>query len=338
MTKLINHSDSFFIAGGSGMVGKAICKVLTKQGYGKKENGGEILKPSHSEIDLTNHSSLEKWFEKNKPSVVIMAAAKVGGILANYQFPYEFLLENLKIQSNIIELSKIYGVKRLLFLGSSCIYPKFSSQPIKEEELLTKPLEKTNEYYALAKISGIKLCEALRKQYNFDAICLMPTNLYGPNDNYHPSNSHVIPGLIKRFHDAKEKRQKFVTCWGTGTPLREFLYVEDLAEACLFALENWNPASKNALSNLESKELCWINVGSSSEVTINDLAKLISQSIGYEGEIHWDISKPDGTPRKKLDTTRLKNLGWTNKTNLKTGIKKTIEAFKTEKLLKINRS
>ena len=334
MTKLINLSDSFFIAGGSGMVGKAIYKVLSKKGYGKEENGGEILKPSSSELDLTNHSSLEKWFKKNKPSVVIMAAAKVGGILANYQFPYEFLLENLKIQSNIIELSKIYGVKRLLFLGSSCIYPKFASQPIKEEELLTKKLESTNEYYALAKISGIKLCEALRKQYNFDAICLMPTNLYGPNDNYHPTNSHVIPGLIKRFHDAKEKKQKFVTCWGSGAPLREFLYVEDLAEACLFALENWNPTTKNKVEKHKFEELCWINVGSSSEVTIKDLAKLISQSIGYEGEINWDISKPDGTPRKKLDTSRFKNLGWTAETNLKTGIKKTIEAFKTEKLLK----
>ncbi len=338
MTKLINHSDSFFIAGGNGMVGKAIHNVLSKRGYGKEENGGKILKPPRSEIDLTNQNSLEKWFKKNKPSVVIIAAAKVGGILANYQFPYEFLVENLKIQTNIIELSKIYGVKRLLFLGSSCIYPKFASQPIKEEELLTKPLETTNEYYALAKISGIKLCEALRKQYNFDAICLMPTNLYGPNDNYHPSNSHVIPGLIKRFHDAKENKQKLVTCWGSGTPLREFLYVEDLAEACLFALQNWYPKSQNTDKNTESNELCWINVGSSSEITIKDLAKLISKSVGYKGEINWDFSKPDGTPRKKLDTSRLDNLGWNAKTNLKTGIKKTIKAYEIEKLLKINRS
>ena len=338
MTKMINYSDSFFIAGGSGMVGKAIYNVLSKRGYGKEENGGKILTPPRSEIDLTNQNSLEKWFKKNKPSVVIIAAAKVGGILANYQFPYEFLLENLKIQTNIIELSKIYGVKRLLFLGSSCIYPRFASQPIKEEELLTKPLETTNEYYALAKISGIKLCEALRKQYNFDAICLMPTNLYGPNDNYHPSNSHVIPGLIKRFHDAKENKQKLVTCWGSGTPLREFLYVEDLAEACLFALKNWYPKSQNTDKNIESNELCWINVGSSSEITIKDLAKLISKSVGYKGEINWDISKPDGTPRKKLDTSKLDNLGWIAKTNLKTGIKKTIKAYEIEKLLKINRS
>ncbi len=338
MTKMINYSDSFFIAGSSGMVGKAIYNVLSKRGYGKEENGGKILTPPRSEIDLTNQNSLEKWFKKNKPSVVIIAAAKVGGILANYQFPYEFLLENLKIQTNIIELSKIYGVKRLLFLGSSCIYPRFASQPIKEEELLTKPLETTNEYYALAKISGIKLCEALRKQYNFDAICLMPTNLYGPNDNYHPSNSHVIPGLIKRFHDAKENKQKLVTCWGSGTPLREFLYVEDLAEACLFALKNWYPKSQNTDKNIESNELCWINVGSSSEITIKDLAKLISKSVGYKGEINWDISKPDGTPRKKLDTSKLDNLGWIAKTNLKTGIKKTIKAYEIEKLLKINRS
>tara|TARA_Y100000589_G_scaffold218367_1_gene206001 strand:- start:7287 stop:8303 length:1017 start_codon:yes stop_codon:yes gene_type:complete len=334
MGKLINNNESFFIAGGSGLVGKAICKILKREGYGKSENGGKILKPSRSELDLTNYYSVKEWFKKNQPTVVIIAAAKVGGILANNQYPFEFLLENLKIQTNIIELSKINKVKRLLFLGSSCIYPKFANQPIKEEELLTKSLEETNQYYALAKIAGIKLCEALRKQYNFDSICLMPTNLYGPNDNYHENNSHVIPGLIRRFEDAKINNQESVKCWGSGYPLREFLFVDDFAEACLFTLENWLPCFKNSKKGSKTDELCWLNIGSNDEITIKDLANMISELIGYEGKIKWDLSKPDGTPRKKLDNTRISNLGWIPKTSLKIGIKKTIEAYRNEKLLK----
>ena len=338
MNKLINHNETIFIAGGVGMVGKAIHKLLIKEGYGNKNTGGRILAPSRKEIDLSDYVSLEKWFKKNRPSVVIIAAAKVGGIQANIKFPFEFLLENLKIELNLIELSKLYKIKRLLFLGSSCIYPKFANQPIKEEELLTKPLESSNQYYAIAKIAGIKLCEAIRNQYNFDSICLMPTNLYGPNDNYHPTNSHVIPALIRKFQDAKEHNINSVECWGTGTPLREFLFVEDLAEACLFVLENWSPPFNQNLSEVNLKELCWLNVGSNDEVSIKDLVNIISESIGYQGEITWDISKPDGTPRKKLDCSKMNRLGWRSKTNLKIGIKKTIQSYKEENLLKINRS
>jgi len=338
MKKLINHNESIFIAGGAGMVGKAINKVLIKAGYGSKNSRGKIFAPSRKELDLSDYSSLEKWFKKNRPSVVIIAAARVGGIQANLTFPFEFLLENLKIELNLIELSKNYKVKRLLFLGSSCIYPKFANQPIKEEELLTKPLESSNQYYAIAKIAGIKLCEALRNQYNFDSICLMPSNVYGPNDNYHPTNSHVIPALIRKFQDAKENDIDSVDCWGTGTPLREFLFVDDLAEACLFVLENWSPSLEQNGLNSNLKELCWLNVGSNEEVTIKDLVNIISESIGYKGEINWDISKPDGTPRKKLDCSKLDYLGWRSKTLLKIGIKKTIESYKKEKLLKINRS
>ena len=334
MKNLITKSDSIFIAGGHGMVGKAIYKNLLTLGYGRSEKGGKILRPTRKELDLTNYNSVVNWFKKNKPSVVIISAAKVGGIFANKEYPFEFLLENLKIETNLIELSMIFKVKRLLFLGSSCIYPKFANQPIKEEELLTKSLEETNQYYAIAKIAGIKLCEAIRNQYDFDAICLMPTNLYGPNDNYHPTNSHVIPSLIRKFVDAKIKKINSVSCWGTGKPLREFLYVDDLAEACVFALESWNPNSNINHPNSLDTELCWLNVGSEDEISIKDLSMLISDLVEYKGEIVWDSSKPDGTPRKKLDTSRLRNLGWIAKTSLKIGIKKTIEEYKKEKALR----
>ena len=330
MKNLISKSESIFIAGGHGMVGNAIYKKLIDLGYGNKEIGGEILRPTRKELNLTNYDSVLSWFKNNKPTVVIITAAKVGGIFANKEYPFEFLLENLKIETNLIELSMIFKVKRLLFLGSSCIYPKFANQPIKEEELLTKSLEETNQYYAIAKIAGIKLCEAIRNQYNFDAICLMPTNLYGPNDNYHPTNSHVIPSLIRKFVDAKMNKRNSVCCWGSGEPLREFLYVEDLAEACIFVLENWNPI--NNFKNLKSydKELCWLNVGSNDEISIKNLAKLISDIVEYNGEIIWDSTKPDGTPRKKLNTSRLNKLGWVSKTSLKNGIRKTIEIYKIE--------
>jgi len=331
MTKLINPNESIFIAGGYGMAGKAIYKTLIEHGYGKEDIGGKILRPARSELDLSNFVALEKWFKSNKPTVVIIAAAKVGGILANMKFPFEFLLENLKIQTNIIELSKIYKIKRLLFLGSSCIYPKYANQPIKEEELLTKSLEETNQYYALSKITGIKLCEAMRNQYNFDAISLMPTNLYGPNDNYHPTNSHVIPGLISKIQNAKDKNIKEVICWGDGTPLREFLHVDDLAEACVFTLEHWNP---DYPFDERKRNLSWINVGSDDEISIKDLTSLISKTIGYEGEIKWDTTKPNGTPRKKLETSKLNKLGWYPKIDLKLGIQKTVESYKKERLYK----
>ena len=337
MNNLINKNESIFIAGGYGMVGKAIYKKLLNSGYGNKENGGKILRPTRKELNLTNYESLANWFIKNKPTVVIISAAKVGGIFANKEFPFEFLLENLKIETNLIELSMIHKVKRLLFLGSSCIYPKFANQPIKEEELLTNSLEETNQYYAIAKIAGIKLCEAIRNQYNFDAISLMPTNLYGPNDNYHKTNSHVIPSLIRKFEDAKENNLNSVICWGSGKPLREFLYVEDLAEACIFVLESWFPSRNNKNISSSVKELCWLNVGSDNEISIKELSNLISKIVGFHGEITWDLSKPDGTPRKKLDTSRLKKMGWSSKTSLEIGIKKTLEAYKEEKIMKINR-
>ena len=334
MKNLITKSESIFIAGGHGMVGKAIYKNLLNFGYGKSDEGGKIFRPTRKELDLTNYYSVLNWFKKNKPTVVIIAAAKVGGIFANKEYPFEFILENLKIETNLIELSKIFKVKRLLFLGSSCIYPKFANQPIKEEELLTKSLEETNQYYAIAKIAGIKLCESIRNQYNFDAICLMPTNLYGPNDNYHPTNSHVIPSLIRKFVDAKINKINSVICWGTGKPLREFLYVDDLAEACIFVLENWAPNSNINKQISLKNELCWLNVGSDDEISIKELAMLISDLVDYNGKIFWDNTKPDGTPRKKLDISRLKKLGWISKTSLKIGIKKTIEAYKKEKVIK----
>ena len=337
MKNLINQDDFFFIAGGYGMVGNAIYKKLVNSGYGSSEAGGRVVRPKREELDLTDYNALDNWFKLNKPNIVIVAAAKVGGIFANKEFPFEFLLDNLKIETNIIELSKNHGIKRLLFLGSSCIYPKFANQPIKESDLLTDSLEETNQYYAIAKIAGIKLCESIRKQYDFDAICLMPTNLYGPNDNYHPTNSHVIPALVRKFDDAKESNSPFVSCWGTGKPLREFLYVDDLADACLYTLEKWNPKFDKNKVDIGQNDLCWINVGSNYEVSIRDLANLISREIGYKGEILWDRSKPDGTPRKKLDTSRLSNLGWEAKTELTLGIKKTIASYRQEKLMKTKR-
>jgi GDP-L-fucose synthase len=234
---LIKGSDRFFVAGARGMAGSAICRALQEKGYGDEAKGGALLTPNRQELDLLNHAAVERWYEDNKPDVVVLAAAKVGGIYANDTYPADFLLENLKIQTNVIEGAWKAGVRRLLFLGSSCIYPKFAEQPIKEEALLTGALEPTNEWYAIAKITGIKLCESLRKQYGFDAISLMPTNLYGPGDNYHPENSHVLPALIRRFHEAKENGSPSLTCWGSGTPMREFLHVDDLAEACVCAGE-----------------------------------------------------------------------------------------------------
>jgi GDP-L-fucose synthase len=252
----------------------------------------------------------------------VLAAAKVGGIHANNTYPADFLLENLKIQTNVIETAWRSGVRRLLFLGSSCIYPKFADQPIKEEELLTGALEPTNEWYAIAKIAGIKLCESLRRQYGFDAISLMPTNLYGPGDNYHPENSHVLPALIRRFHEAGEAKAKSVTCWGTGSPLREFLHVDDLAEACVFALEHWSPAPG---------ELTYLNVGTGVDISIHELADAVATATGYQGAIEWDSSQPDGTPKKQLDVSRLAALGWRAGIPLAEGLESTVALFR-EKL------
>ena len=268
------------------MVGKSIYKTFKENGY------ANILTISREKLDLAEVDKVNKWFEENLPSVVIIAAARVGGIMANKNNPVEFLLDNLKIQNNLIEASFKNGVKRLLFLGSSCIYPKYANQPIKEESLLTGSLESSNDSYAIAKIAGIKLCEAMRRQYNFDSICLMPTNLYGPGDNYHLENSHVIPSLLRKFHDAKINNKEYVTCWGTGKPLREFLHVNDLGNACKFVLENWDPNQ-----NLDDFRLNFLNVGTGKDLSIRDLALLIAKITNYNGEIRWDTSKPDGTPK-----------------------------------------
>ena len=327
MKKLISKSERFFIAGSRGMVGQAIVKALRKSGYGEKEYGGILLTPSRKELNLLNREEVEKWFEINKPTIVVLAAAKVGGIFANDSKPTEFLLENLKIQLNVIELAWEYGVKRLLFLGSSCIYPKFAEQPIKEESLLSGLLEPTNQWYAIAKIAGIKLCEALRKQNKFDAICLMPTNLYGPGDNYHPENSHVMASLIRKFYLASKNSLPSVTCWGTGTPLREFMHVNDLANASIFALERWNPDAENAPLDKYGKPLLFLNVGTGKDLSIKDLAEKIAEITNFKGQILWDKSKPDGTPKKLLNTDKLTNLGWGNTIDLTKGIKNAISDF-----------
>jgi len=325
--KKLNYQDKIFIAGSSGMVGSAIKKVLRKSNYGINELNGKIYCPTRKDLNLLNFQDVKNWFSKFKPDIVIIAAAKVGGIYANKTKPYDFILENLKIQNNIIEVAFQTGVKRLLFLGSSCIYPKFAKQPISEEYLLSGTLEKTNEFYAIAKIAGIKLCESIRKQHNFDAISLMPTNLYGPGDNYHPKNSHVIPSLIRRFYEAKSKNLKEVTCWGTGESLREFLYVDDLAEACLFTLENWDPSNACAPKTKDGDMLSILNVGSEEEISIKDLAIKISKVVGFKGNILWDADKPNGTPRKKLDNQRINSLGWHPKINLDLGLIKTLRDF-----------
>ena len=320
---LINKNDLIYVAGHNGMVGKAITRFLKNNSY------KNLLLPNRKDLDLLNTIEVENWFYEKKPEVVILAAAKVGGIEANNNYPADFILENIKIQTNIIENSWKSGVKRFLFLGSSCIYPKFAPQPLKEEYLLTGQLEPTNEPYAIAKIAGIKLCSALKKQYGFDAISLMPTNLYGPGDNYNLNNSHVMPALIKKFYDAKINKKSEVYCWGTGAPKREFLYVDDLAEASIFILENIssesNPNNKYSL-NLDSL----INVGTGLDISIKDLAEMIAKELNYKGNIKWETSKPDGTPRKLLDVSQLKKLGWKAKTSLKKGIKLTIKNFEKE--------
>ena len=323
----IDTNEKIFIAGSSGMVGSSIKRILLKR-LSNRKGSSEILCPNRKELDLLNYENVSRWFKENKPSIVIIAAAKVGGILANSTMPYEFLLENIKIQNNIIENSWKYGAKKVLFLGSSCIYPKFSQQPIKEEYLLDSKLEDTNQWYAIAKITGIKLCESLVNQYSFDAISLMPSNLYGIGDNYNLSTSHVLPAFINRFQNAKDNNLKQVTCWGTGNALREFLYVDDLAEACIYSLEKWSTFDENAPLDKDNKKLYWLNVGSGEEISIKNLAEKIANIIGYKGEIKWDTTKPDGTPRKILDSSRLNNIGWSPKINLDEGLKITIAEYR----------
>ena len=327
MQKEINLDEKIFIAGSNGMVGNAIKKSLLKSGYGLNENNGSLLTPSRAELDLLKFNEVENWFINNKPTIVILAAAKVGGIYANNSMPADFILENLKIQTNVIENSLKANVKRFLFLGSSCIYPKFAQQPIREDSLLESHLESTNEWYAIAKIAGLKLCEALRIQHKFDAISLMPTNLYGPGDNYHPQNSHVMAALISKFSKATLDSKPFVECWGSGSPLREFLHVDDLADAVVFCLENWQPTREDSPKDIFGNPLNHLNVGTGKDISIKQLANKISALIGYKGEIIWDKSKPDGTPKKQLDISKISKLGWLPKISLDKGIRETISIY-----------
>jgi GDP-L-fucose synthase len=312
MTNLIDHADRIFIAGHRGMAGSAIARRLSQAGY------AHLLTANHNELDLRDAGATATWMERQRPDVVVLAAAKVGGIQANSTYPADFLLDNLKIQNNVIESAWRFGAKRLLFLGSSCIYPKFAPQPIQEESLLSGSLEPTNEWYAIAKITGIQLCRALRQQHGFDAISLMPTNLYGPGDNYHPTNSHVLPALIRRFHEAVRDSVPTVTCWGTGSPRREFLHVDDLADAAVFCLEHWQPAAD---------ELQFLNVGTGTDLPIRDLAGLVADAVGFRGTLDWDASKPDGTPRKLLDVSLLKALGWSATISLEEGLRATVNDY-----------
>jgi GDP-L-fucose synthase len=311
-----------YVAGHNGMVGSAILRIL------EKKKDAHIIVKRRAELDLTNQASVQDFFAKEKPDQVYIASAKVGGIYANNVYPAEFIYENIMIEANIIHAAFLNGVKKLLFLGSSCIYPKFAQQPMKEEYLLTGLLESTNEPYAIAKIAGIKLCESYNRQYGenygIDYRSVMPTNLYGIGDNYHPENSHVIPALIRKFHEAKTRHDPKVTVWGTGTAKREFLYVDDLARACVYVM---NLSKERFLQNTKQTSNL-INVGSGSDLSIEELAKIIKEMIAYKGQIEFDANKPDGMPRKLLDSQRINYLGWKPEVSLKDGLAKTYEDFK----------
>ena len=304
----MEKNAKIYVAGHRGMVGSAIVRELQRCGY------TNIVTRTHKELDLCRQQEVENFFEQERPEYVFLAAAKVGGIVANSNALADFMYENMILEMNVIHAAWQNGCKKLLFLGSSCIYPRLAPQPMKESCLLTSSLEETNEAYALAKISGLKYCEYLNRQYGTDFISVMPTNLYGPNDNYHPTHSHVLPALIRRFHEAKEERRESVTCWGDGTPLREFLYVDDLADLCLFLMNNY--------SGNET-----VNAGTGKEITIKALTELVAKVVGYEGEILWDTSKPNGTPRKLLDVSKSAAMGWRYRTELEDGIKAAYEDF-----------
>ena len=298
----MNKDSKIYVAGHRGMVGSAIMRELRKQGY------TNIITRSHAELDLTRQEAVESFFAAERPEYVFLAAAKVGGIVANQSAPADFIYDNMMLEMNVINAAWKNGCKKLEFLGSSCIYPRMAPQPMTEGCLLSGPLEKTNEAYALAKISGLKYCEFLNRQYGTDFISVMPTNLYGPNDNYHPEHSHVMPALIRRFHEAKVSGAPSVTCWGDGSPLREFLYVDDLAELCVFLMNNY--------SGNET-----VNAGTGKEISIKDLTALVAKVVGYEGRIEWDTTRPNGSPRKLLDVSKAAALGWTYHTELEDGIR-----------------
>ena len=302
-------SSRIYVAGHRGLVGSAISRKLKADGF------RNITTRTRSDLDLTDQKAVEKFFKAERPQYVFMAAAKVGGIQANNGYPAEFIRDNILIQTNIIDQAWRYKVKKVLFLGSSCIYPRMAPQPMKEEYLLNSALEPTNQWYAIAKIAGIKMCQAYRRQYGLNAICCMPTNLYGPNDNFDLNTGHVLPALIRKFHEAKINENEQAVIWGTGTPKREFLYVGDLADACLCLMDKY-----------ESSEI--INVGTGKEISIGELAELVAQIVGYQGKLVFDSTKPDGTPRKLLDTSRINALGWKSLIDLKTGIDYTYEWFK----------
>ncbi len=306
----MEKSAKIYVAGHRGMVGSAIVRELERQGY------HNLVFRTHKELDLTRQADVEVFFEEERPEYVFHPAGKVGGIIANQTAIADFLYENMMMEMNVIHAAWKTGVKKLEFLGSSCIYPKFAPQPMKEDCLLTSSLEPTNEGYALAKISGLKYCEYLNRQYGTDFISLMPTNLYGPNDNYHPEHSHVVPALIRRFHEAKAEGKESVTCWGDGSPLREFLYVDDLANLCVFLMNNYSGDET-------------VNAGTGKELTIKELTELVAKVIGYKGRIEWDTSKPNGTPRKLLDVSKATALGWKYKTELEEGIQLSYKDFLT---------
>ena len=316
---MIPKTAKIYIAGHRGMVGSAVWRALENKGY---EN---LLGKTSAELDLRNQQAVNDFYATEKPALVIDAAARVGGILANNDFPYQFLMENMQIQNNLIDGAYKTGVEKFIFLGSSCIYPKFASQPLKEEYLLTDSLEPTNEWYAIAKITGVKSCQAIRKQYNKDYVSLMPTNLYGYFDNFDLKSSHVLPAMLRKFHEAKINKHSDVTLWGSGTPMREFLFIDDMAEAVVYALENKLP------------EYLY-NIGSGKDLTIKELADIIQRVTGHQGKILWDDSKPDGTPRKLMDVSKMKELGWEYSTELEDGIKKTYQWFlENTDTIKINK-
>lgn len=310
----MEKESKIYVAGHRGLVGSALKRKLESKGY------TNIVFLTHKELDLTNQQAVNEFYEQEKPEYTFLAAAKVGGILANSTYAAEFIYENLMIESNIIHASYKYGVKKLLFLGSSCIYPKFAPQPLKEEHLLTGPLEETNEAYAIAKIAGIRLCKHYNQQYGTNFISVMPTNLYGPNDNFDLETSHVMPALIRKFHEAKVNNDPEVAVWGTGKPLREFMHVDDMADACVYLMENYDYSEIGE----------FVNIGTGEDISIKGLVELIKEIVGFEGKTRYDTTKPDGTPRKLMDVSRLSGLGWEAKISLKDGIRRTYEWYQSQ--------